>query len=474
MRTPFALLFIALLLPLAAHGQRLPGGAGGRDYLSLHDYNLPTGGDDTAAINSVLSTAASKGLAVYAPAGTYKHAGVITDNGVCLFGDGASTIFQSTDTTNPNPNLTIELTGTGPCLKNLQVTSTWSGARQSNGESQAVWVTGATNYKVENIVINGGAAGGIFQTTSSNGIVAYNQINNTLADAIGVYTNSYNVSEIGNAIVHPGDDCMSVIGANNETTGPYNVRLVGNSCLNGQARGIAIVGGNRVTASANTIDTATASCFYVAAESGYFAPYDVVFHANMCNASDIPASGVPGAALVFGNTGYVVRNVAFIGNDFTNLANHCADFGTGNPAADTVNVQFIGNLCGGNGATGVGNEAVILDGVTNVTVDRNVFYNWGGNGIDPGAGKDAGYAEIAGNTFDKIGASTSGGWAIYLPSEGFSAVLIRNNREFTDGSANVNGLITLSGVTKGVIDGNVGDNAANSISGFTSGRYSNP
>jgi hypothetical protein len=136
------------------------------------------------------------------------------------------------------------------------------------------------------------------------------------------------------------------------------------------------------------------------------------------------------------------------------------------------NITLTNNNC--YFASGTQGDGLSMAGVTNPIVTGNRFVGAGYHGItDNTIGYNAGYAVINNNTCDDI--ATGGyGWCIYLPTETFTAVEILNNNLYTDGGTNVQGLITLSGVTAGQVSGNFGDNSSMSVSGITTGNYYNP
>lgn len=325
MKTPctriLALLATTLLTGAWFHGSITPSGP--------ELLPLPSGGDDTATINATLSDAGSRG--VYAPAGyTWKHSGVINVTSTCLFGDGDSSIFLSTNTTGSSPQNAIELSGTNPCLIGVAVQNSWTGGRQSNPQSDAVHVVNASNYRIEQVSVTGSASGGIFQENSGPGIVFDNRIKNTLADSIGVYSQSHDVTVSDNYIENSGDDALSCVSYSGDATQGNNVLFEGNRVNGGLARGVAIVGCSLSVATSNKLSTITDSCLYVAYESGTGTkvPNHVLLTGNMCDTVTTIASGYAAAMMAVG-TG--TNDVSFQSNTITNaLVGSCfsADSGT--------------------------------------------------------------------------------------------------------------------------------------------------
>lgn len=452
----------------------------GDTYVSLRNAGLPTGGDDTTAINAVLSAAKTAGaggtpISVYAPAGTYKHAGLLTVDSVTLFGDGPATIFQSTDTTGTNPNLTIKLTGTAPQIRDMTVSTTWAGARQSNPESTAVWVNSATGFLVSGLVVNGAGSAGIFMQSASDGRVEGNRVNNTLADAIGHYYQSFDIVTTNNRIYNAGDDCISVVGYVTDTTAPYSIRIANNKCKSGQARGIAVVGGDRVNIIGNDLDGITDAAIYVSSESAgsnsTLASTNVIALGNNIYNSCTQASGYGGAILVDGRSSYLTTGFVAMGNVISNTPWKAIGIGSGGGSYVLFPV-IANNQCLGQ-ASGTAN-AIGVQGAISPTIQGNVIYQWQYEGIADGAG-NSGYATVSSNTFDKVGGSSA--YAINVTTSGFSGITLKQNSLRVDGATSVQGIIDLSGVAAAEIEGNLTDRSggpANSISSVTKGHYFDP
>ena len=449
----------------------------GNNNINLKNLGLPTGGDDTAAINSALSSAKTAGVAVYAPAATYKHAGVILVDSVCLYGDGTSTNFNATDTTNPNPQLAIKLVGSNACLYNTQESTTWAGTRQGAPEAAAIYVAAASYFTVdknnvtanfENVVANiGGTYGKIINNTAIS----------TQSDSYYNATSTHDVLIAGNQIINSGDDCYSIDSYSNETQ-IYNMRIEYNYCYNGGARGLEISGGRNITEVGNVIDTTNQRCIFIASESSSFQTLNVdsvTFTGNVCNANG-NTTNYAESVLIFGETGTVgathrVSNVVLEGNIFTNEPGDCIRIGLGSTALNENNITFVNNNC--NGAGPNGGNGVNLNGGSNVKVMGNTFANYGYNGVQDN-GSNSGFAQIVGNSFNNISvAGGSAGAGIAMSPTAFTKVTIRDNTQITGTNAPA-ALLQLSGVTYAVVDGNMGDNHTQTVSGITTGWFMDP
>lgn len=446
--------------------------------INLKNLGLPTGGDDTTAINNALASAKTAGVAVYAPAALYKHAGVIVVDSVCLYGDGPGTNFNATDTTNPNPQLAVKLVGSHPCLYNTQESTTWAGARQGAPEAAAIYVSSTASYFIvaqnnvtanfENVVANiGGTYGAIINNTGLS----------TQSDSYYNATNTHDVLIAGNQIINSGDDCYSIDSYSTESQ-IYNIRIEGNYCYNGGARGLEISGGRNITEVGNIIDTTNQRCIFIASESSSFQTLNVdsvTFTGNVCNANG-NTTNYAESVLIFGETGTVgathrVSNVVLEGNIFTNEPGDCLRVGLGSTALNENNITFVNNNC--NGAGPNGGNGVNLNGGSNVKVLGNTFANYGYNGLQDN-GSNSGIAQISGNTFNNISvAGGSAGAGIAMSPTAFTKVIIRDNTQLTGTNA-PSALLTLSGVTYAVVDGNMGDNHTQTVSGITTGWFMDP
>lgn len=440
--------------------------------ISLLANGLPTGGDDTTKINSLITQAVNAGVAIYAPAGTYNHAGDIICNGCVIYGDGPATIFRSTQTTATNPTVAIVMEGTNPRLENVQLSNTWTGIRQSNGDSCMVFVTGATGFKVKDTVIGSGASCGVQVYQSNTGEITGNHISGGLADCIihgGGATSTFDDLVAFNYTYNCGDDGISV----DTYTGNgmiYNIRIIGNQVVTPLARGITANGGRNITIANNIITTPASFGIQAGPDSGQAATTQVTITGNICDTCTNNA-----AFFVWGQSPTVnVTDVTFASNHAYNVgaAQDCFQLGSGQAATAITNVKIIGNDCTAAASnTGVG---VATNNATNVTVIGNMI-----KGFEYGVGNvnaaDAGYLVVKDNTFDGMNPTGAGGvYVIYFAeSSGFSGATISGNVQRNDGTT-IAGFLNISGITTASIEGNIGDNTTNVIANITSGYWLSP
>jgi len=453
LRSLLALLAV-LLLPLSALGDTF--GSRGAT-INLAALGLPTGGDDTAAINNALTKANNSGSLVYAPCGTYKHAGVITITSVRLYGDGNCTVFQSTDTTSPNPQLGIVLTGTNPGLDHVATTTTWAGARQTDLNGAAVLVSGATGFNVDHVNVTGAADVGIFVSASSKGTVGPgNVVSSTLADGIHITDVSSDIQVFGNQVFSPGDDCISVVSYIADGDKSRRFSITSNECTSGATRGITVVGGEIGNVANNVLNNIAYAALYAAAESTEYDVNNITFANNVVNVAGSPSGTVYPAIQVYGRSGYLASDINFISNTLNNLTFTCFQVGTGSNYA--TRISFTGNHCTENTADTTGYGAYVW-GASDVTIAQNYFTNFGAQGI-LGGGGNSGALKVDNNHLVNI--NTSGGGnddGISFYNSGFVRPIITNNTQ-VNGASTIRYLILLgTQETNPFLENNTGDNA---------------
>ena len=132
--------------------------------------------NNATAIQNTFNYAAAHNCAALIPAGTFAYSGTLTANGIAVTGTGAASILKPLDVSNS----AIILTGSGSSVSNL-VTLNNATTRLSAPTQEAIYANNATNYTIENVLINGGASGGIMSYNSSYGQILNNTVENTLA-----------------------------------------------------------------------------------------------------------------------------------------------------------------------------------------------------------------------------------------------------------------------------------------------------
>jgi hypothetical protein len=220
--------------------------------------------NNASAIQNAFNYAATNGCTALIPAGTFVYSGTVTARGITVMGSGAGSILKALDTNNE----ALILTGDRGSISNLVMLGTGS-TRNVTYQAAMIWVNGATNFTVENVLIDGGSCVGIFDAGGQNGLIQHNTVENTLADAI---TNTNGASDItvrGNRVVHSGDDGISNNSYIQDANTVHNITIQGNTIIhNAWGRGLEVSGGRNITFTGNYVDNLDGyTDMYVASEA---------------------------------------------------------------------------------------------------------------------------------------------------------------------------------------------------------------
>jgi hypothetical protein len=206
--------------------------------------------DATTAINNTLSYAHTNGCTVEIPAGTFAYSNELVDNGVVVYGLGSTSILKATNTNDES----FELTGSGGSLSNVVLLGTGT-SRLTTYQAAMIWINGASNYTINNVLINGGSCVGIYDAGGSNGLEENNTVENTLADSITNTNGANNITVQNNLVINSGDDGIS---NNSYTTDPNTVNHITvnqNAIMrNAFARGLEVSGGSNIAFTNNYVD----------------------------------------------------------------------------------------------------------------------------------------------------------------------------------------------------------------------------
>jgi Right handed beta helix region len=219
--------------------------------------------NNATAIQNTFNYAASHHCIAQIPAGSFAYSGTVTATGVAVHGDGASSILLPTNTANE----ALILSGNNVSASNfamrsyatLRLTTPWSGM---------IWAYNATNYSIQNILINGSSSIGIMSYNSTRGTISGNTVENSLADSITQIVGSSSITISGNRILNSGDDGISNVSyVGNPIVS--NITVKGNTILNNLGgRGMSVVGGSNVVFESNYVDNPDGfSDIYIASES---------------------------------------------------------------------------------------------------------------------------------------------------------------------------------------------------------------
>lgn len=219
--------------------------------------------NNTTAIQKTFNYAAANKCIALIPAGTFAYSGTITANGIAVEGVGATSILKPLTVDNE----ALILKGNGGSVSKLVMQSS-AKTRLSTGWSGMIWVENASNFYVENVLINGSSCTGIMSYNSHSGSIHNNTVENTLADSITQVLGSYDITVSANRIINSGDDGISDNSYAGETP-VNNITIQQNNVLNNRwGRGVEVSGGSNITFSDNYIDNTDGySDVYIACEN---------------------------------------------------------------------------------------------------------------------------------------------------------------------------------------------------------------
>jgi hypothetical protein len=282
--------------------------------------------NNASAIQSTFNYAAANKCTALIPSGTFAYSGTLTAKGIAVTGTGAGSILKALD---PN-NEALTLTGDGGSISNLVMHGTGT-TRNVTYQAAMIWVNHATNFTVQNILVDGGSCVGIFDAGGQNGLIQNNTVQNTLADSITNTNGASGITVKGNRVVNSGDDGISNNSYLSDSNTVHNITVQGNTIMHNKwGRGLEVSGGSNITFTGNYVDNLDGYAdMYVASEAEW----------NTQNVSTIAITGNTfvdggpnqGTAIVYnseaGST--TITGVNISGNQFVN------------PKAGAV--QFAGN-----------------------------------------------------------------------------------------------------------------------------------
>jgi Chitobiase/beta-hexosaminidase C-terminal domain/Right handed beta helix region len=268
--------------------------------------------NNATAIQNTFNYAASHGCIALIPAGKFAYSGTITATSIAVTGTGAASILAPLDVQNE----ALILSGTGGSISNLAMVSTAT-SRLTTAQTSMIWAANASNYYVNNVLINGSASAGIQSYTSHDGYIFNNTVENTLADSIEQANPAYNITVVGNRILNSGDDGIS----NNSYAGGelvHDITVQGNTVLhNLWGRGLEVSGGSNIVFSGNYVDNPDGYAdMYISAE----AEWNTQGVNNVTVSGNTFLEGGPnqGAVFLYNSQGatYSITGVTVSGNQF--------------------------------------------------------------------------------------------------------------------------------------------------------------
>jgi hypothetical protein len=231
--------------------------------------------DNITAITNAIAAAATAGVSVYVPAGTFAFGNIISLTGTKMFGVGVASVLYALDYNNE----AIFLYGSGSQVRQLTLTGATAPARLSPWQATHITAFGASNFVIDHVNIVGSAAAGIqlanVQVTngagSSNGMITNNTLTGTFADSIHMTAWASFIHVEGNTIVGSGDDGIAVVSYDYDSGVTHDITAINNVITgNVNGRSMSVVGGENVLYQNNYLANDTlAAGVYIAQESSY-------------------------------------------------------------------------------------------------------------------------------------------------------------------------------------------------------------
>jgi hypothetical protein len=167
-------------------------------------------------------------------------------------------------------NEALILAGNCGSISNLVMLGTGT-KRQVTYQAGMIWVNHATNFTIQNVLINGGSCVGIFDAGGQAGLIQNNTVENTLADSITNTNGANNIMVMGNHIVHSGDDGISNNSYLSDPVTVHDITVQENTIIhNAWGRGLEVSGGSNITFQSNYVDNLDGySDMYIASEREY-------------------------------------------------------------------------------------------------------------------------------------------------------------------------------------------------------------
>lgn len=325
---------ILALLACTAHAQAPPGrSADVRAFGAKCDGKA----DDTVALQKAFDWGATVRGTLRVPAGRQcNFIKPLNLTSARLVGYGHTSVLYAVNWNNS----AIMVRGTRPEVRSLRLTVAPPPSRQSGTWFNRITVRdGARDFLIENVLIEGGAAGGIMVTYESGpGRIMRNIVKDTLADAIHMTGASHGLHVEGNLVENAGDDGIAVVSYKDQGARTRDVVGRHNIIRNLQGgRNLSSVGGENVLYEFNTLDgnAGGGACVIIAQEDSY----------NTFSARNI-----------------VIRNNTMRNCPINSEKGHAAITATANPNQPNENLLISRNLIVIDGPTQGGVFGIRIDG----------------------------------------------------------------------------------------------------------------
>ena len=261
-------------------------------------------------LQHLLDLAGKTKQSVYLPAGIYRHSGMLNINGIVVTGEGAKTVLEGTT----RDQTAVVVKGKDAQLSNIKLTYK-STTRSLDVKSSEVLVDGAEDFTINNLIIDGGDCAGILLQHAHHGVIANNDIRNTLADSIHITGGSSNIIVHDNTTHYSGDDGVAVVSYEADQAQVHDVVAYKNTIIDNKfARGMSVVGGHDINYHDNYIQCAGQwAGIYIASEKVFetFGDSNVTIVRNTVKNCGGPETG-HGAVMIFSdynkNVGITLRD----------------------------------------------------------------------------------------------------------------------------------------------------------------------
>lgn len=274
--------------------------------------------DNSGAIARAISAAKRLNHTVLVPVGVCAYGDVIRLDGVKLTGTGDGSVLYALNPTRE----AIFLLGDGAAVSRVRLAGARSSVRLAAWEATRITAFGATNFVINDVTINGAAAGGIQTARGANhGSITNNRISDTLADSIHITDRASHITINNNRINNSGDDGIAVVSYRNNGGVVEHVTARDNVILNNRwGRHMSVVGGSNVLYENNRLENnlASAACLYVAQEAGYatYGSRNVTLRRNTLKNCGGASTG-HGAVMLYSDGQEANTSIAVIRNDIS-------------------------------------------------------------------------------------------------------------------------------------------------------------
>lgn len=320
-------------------------------------------------LRRAIRAARFSGRALYFAAGTYTYRSELVLDGVTAFGDGPASIL---DAESPSRSAVV-LTGEGPMIRDLQITSPGATRRVQTSAAAGVRVEHATGFDVRRVTIAGAENAGIVVFAASSGRIVDNTVSGTLADGIHLTDGSHYVTVAGNTVHDVGDDMIAVVSYLADRVPCAHILITGNDVYRQTSgRGITVVGGQGVTVRSNRIAGTYGAGILVASDASYgtYGTVGVSVVGNNVDGTDLGQIGHAGIQL-YGQSGSSIQGTVVSGNVVTNPSSRGIYVGS-HTQATTIS---------GNRLSDVQGQGIVLNGARDTSVTANTLSQVDENGI---------------------------------------------------------------------------------------------